>query len=250
MIAVFTDFGHSGPYMGQMRAVLHREAPGVAVVDLMADAPAFRVRAAAYILASLAPQFAAGDVLLCVVDPGVGGTREAVAVRVDELWLVGPDNGLFEALLRRARAIDGYRIAWRPPHLSDGFHGRDLFAPVAARLARGDSPAGAGLVPHGVTRHGRWPDDLAEVVYVDRYGNLVTGLRAAGVARDAILKVAGRRLEYARTFCEVATGAAFWYENANGLVEVAANAASAAALFEAGVGTPVEVETPTAGAGA
>lgn len=239
MIGLFTDFGVEGPYTGQMRAVLHREAPAVPVVELMSDAPAFDIRAAAYLLAALSREFRPGEVLLCVVDPGVGGEREGVAVRADGLWLVGPDNGLFEPLLRRAQNIEGFRIAWRPERLSHSFHGRDLFAPVAARLARGDDPARAGLIPHPPTRRKDWPDDLPAVVYVDHYGNVMTGLRASGVPREAALGVAGRKVRYARTFCAVSPGELFWYENANGLVEIAANMASAAAALGVGVGAPV-----------
>lgn len=156
MILVFTDFGHAGPYMGEMRAALLRRAPAVPVVDLMADAPAFRPDLAAYLLAALWPTALPGDVLLAVVDPGVGTARRPLAVEVDGRWLVGPDNGLFEPILRRAGRWQGHAIAWRPERLSTSFHGRDLFAPVAAGLATGGRPA---LTPAEPTRFPDWPDD-------------------------------------------------------------------------------------------
>jgi S-adenosylmethionine hydrolase len=106
----------------------------------------------------------------------------------DGRWLVGPDNGLFEPLARRARTLGTFAIAWRPRHLSASFHGRDLFAPVAARLARG---ARDRLDPEPLTPHPDWPDDLPEVVYVDGYGNAVTGLRASTTPPTATLRAGG-----------------------------------------------------------
>lgn len=236
MILLFTDFGWSGPYMGEMRAVLLRHAPGVPVVDLMIDAPAFRPDLAAYLLAALWPTAETGDIVVAVVDPGVGGPREPLAVEIDGRWLVGPDNGLFEIVLRRAGAVRGNVIVWRPERLSASFHGRDLFAPIAARLARGEC---AGLVARSPTRHPDWPDDLAAVVHMDGYGNLVTGLRAALLPPGATLEVGGQRLARRRTFADAPPGMPFWYENSSGLAEIAVNADRAADRLRIAVGDPV-----------
>src|SRR5499427_3579133 len=104
MIVLFTDFGLEGPYTGQMKAVLHRMAPGIPVIDLFADAPVGNPKASAYLLAVYAEWFPVGTVFLCVVDPGVGGTRPAVIVEADGRWYVGSGNGLFELVERRAAA--------------------------------------------------------------------------------------------------------------------------------------------------
>lgn len=222
MIVLFTDFGLHGPYTGQMKAVLHREAPGSAVVDLFADAPVGDPKASAYLIAAYAAWFPVGTVFLCVVDPGVGGPRPPVVVEADGRWFVGPGNGLFALVGRRAGAVRSWTIDWRPERLSASFHGRDLFAPVAAMLARGEAPPGK---PRDVDEEFRpdWPDDLAEIVYVDHFGNAMTGLRAAVLPSDAKLATAGRLLERARTFGDRPPGGAFWYENANGLAEIAVN---------------------------
>lgn len=238
MILLFTDFGWSGPYMGEMRAVLVRHAPGVPVVDLMIDAPAFRPDLAAYLLAALWPTAAAGDIVVAVVDPGVGGPRAPLAVEIDGRWLVGPDNALFEIVLRRAGAVRGHRIAWRPERLSASFHGRDLFAPIAARLAQGER---AGLVAQPPTRRPDWPDDLGAVVHIDGYGNVITGLRAALLPPGAALEVGGRRLPRRRTFADAPSGAAFWYENSSGLAEIAVNAGRAADRLKIALGDPVRL---------
>ena len=92
-IVLFTDFGVHGPYMGQMRAVLHRAAPGSAVIDLFADAPSYAIRAASFLLAAFVPEFAPGTVFLCVIDPGVGGDRPPMILRADGHLFVGPGNG-------------------------------------------------------------------------------------------------------------------------------------------------------------
>jgi S-adenosylmethionine hydrolase len=240
MIVLFTDFGIGGPYTGQVKAVLAREAPGIAVVELMADAPVQNPRAAAYLLAALIRDFAAGTVFLCVVDPGVGSERLALVVEADRRWYVGPDNGLFEPVIRRAATARVFEIAWQPPSLSASFHGRDLFAPVAARLALGAPPPAVPLA-EGAGRRPDWPDDLAEIVYVDHYGNAMTGLRASRLGPNATLSIAGRRLPRARTFADVGAGEPFWYENANGLVEIAVNLGRADRSLGLGLGSPVRV---------
>src|SRR6056297_1109630 len=190
MIVVYTDFGFGGPYVGQMKAVLAARAPGVPVIDLMHDAPAFGPRPAAYLLGALADWLPAGAVVLGVVDPGVGTERRPVVVRAAGRRYVGPDNGLFAIVARRAGAAEAWRIDWRPPALSATFHGRDLFAPVAAMLATGAAPPGEALPPESVARPD-WPDDLAEIVYIDDYGNAMTGLRAAALGGETRIAAAG-----------------------------------------------------------
>src|SRR5262245_57585346 len=118
MIVLVTDFGAAGPYTGQMKAVLCQAAPHVPVIELFADAPAGQPKPAAYLLAAYAAWFPAGSVFLCVVDPGVGSDRRALVVESDGRFYVGPDNGLFELVLRRAAAPEPREITWRPPALS------------------------------------------------------------------------------------------------------------------------------------
>lgn len=239
MFVLFTDFGASGPYLGQMRAVLHRDAPGVPVLDLMADVPAFDVRAGAYLLAAYAPAFPKGAHFVCVVDPGVGGARRGLVLEGNGQCFIGPDNGLLAIVSRRLQGACFHEIAWRPERLSASFHGRDLFAPLAARLAQGLRDGLESCDTESIV--GRdWPDDLAQVVYIDTYGNAVTGLRAAGLQGDARLEVADTIVRRARTFSDVPVGGAFWYENANGLAEIAVNQGRAAALGLT-VGTEIRV---------
>jgi hypothetical protein len=239
MIVLYTDFGAADPYVGQMHAVLAREAPHVPVIDLLHAVPDFDVRAGAYLLASLAPEFPSGTVFIGVVDPGVGGDRQAVMMQAGERWYVGPDNGLFHIVARRAARYEAYVIEWRPERLSASFHGRDLFAPVAAKLARGDWPtAEAGEL---TSPAGDWPDDWPAVIYIDHYGNAITGLRAARIDLGAALAVAGRQLQHATVFSAVAPGMPFWYENSVGLVEIAVNKGSASQTLDLSLGAEVSI---------
>ena len=181
-----------------------------------------------------------------MVDPGVGSARVPVALSADGRWYVGPDNGLLAIVARRADDARWFTITWRPRTLSASFHGRDLFAPVAAKLARGEAVPGTPT-DGAATVGAAWPEDRAAIVYVDPYGNAMTGVRAAQLAEDAVVVVGARRLGRLRTFYDAAPGAAFWYENANGLAEIAVNQGRADRALGLKVGTPVCFETAGSG---
>jgi hypothetical protein len=223
-----------------MTAVLQQTAPAVPVVSLFADLPAGQPKPAAYLLAAYAAWFAAETVFLCVIDPGVGSDRGALIVEADGRFYVGPDNGLFEIVRRRAARNRVWQVTWQPPALSASFHGRDLFAPVAARLARGETPDSLGRQTQAMPQPG-WPDDIAEIVYIDRYGNAMTGLRGDTVTPGARLRAGGRELARAETFSAVPQGAAFWYVNSNGLVEIAINQGRADRVLNLAIGTSIEI---------
>jgi hypothetical protein len=246
VIVLFTDFGLAGPYTGQVKAALAQGAPDIPVIDLFADLSAGQVKSAAYLLAAYSAWFPAGTVFLCVVDPGVGGVRPAVVVEADGRSFVGPGNGLFEIVRRRADRTRIWQITWQPPRLSATFHGRDLFAPVAAMLARGEPIPGEVCDP-AWQRQADWPDDLAEIVYLDHYGNAMTGLRASAISARARLIAAGRVVAGARTFGDRAPGEPLWYENANGLVEIAVNRGRADRTLNLVVGMSISVQNPEVG---
>jgi S-adenosylmethionine hydrolase len=240
MIVLNTDFGLEGPYVGQVKAVLHRDAPQAFVVDLFSDLPPFEPQLAAYLLASFVSGFPDESVFLCVVDPGVGGRRRSAVLRADRRWYVGPDNGVFNVVAQRAAQLQWWDIGWRPQKLSSTFHGRDLFAPVAAMLANGKPVPGNAVDPQTRVDHD-WPAELFQIVYVDHFGNAVTGVRASAVQKTARLRAAEYTgaYPYARTFTDVARGQAFWYENANGLVEIAVNQGRADEVLGLRVGMAV-----------
>jgi len=241
MIVLFTDFGYQGPYVGQMKGILATRAMNIPVIDLMHDVPVFNPRAAAYLLASLIEPFPEQTVFLCVVDPGVGDPqRRPCIVQADNRWFVGPDNGLFNTVIKLADEARAWQITWRPEALSDSFHGRDLFAPVAAQLALGKMPAAEPLAVTEMTGSD-WPADLPEIIYLDHYGNAMTGIRADRVRTDQQIRIKDHILSYARTFSSVESGHAFWYRNSAGLVEISINSGSAVTQFGLQVGDPVSL---------
>ncbi len=237
MIALFTDFGWSGPYVGQMHAVLARDGAADPVIDLMHDAPSFDPVASGHLLAALAPSMPAGTIFVGVIDPGVGTTRDPVVVEADGQWFVGPDNGLFDVVSARAADTRWWRITRAPEGHSVTFHGRDLFAPVAALIARG------GAVPGRALPLPDYPEEAASdrgaIIYIDAFGNAVTGLRPPGNRMVPVLNVAGRCLSRRRTFADAAPGEGLWLVNSMDLVEIAVNRGSAAEMFGLTVGTRV-----------
>jgi len=239
-VVLFTDYGLEGPYIGQLEAVLQRQAPGTPVIKLFSDLAPFDIESAACLLPAYTAGFPAGTVFLCVVDPGVGTARAGVIVNADGHWFVGPNEGLFALLARRAGSVECWKLHDPEPGLvSSSFHGRDVFAPVAAQLVQGDvsgEPVAASCLDRP-----DWPDDSFRIVYIDRFGNAMTGVRAAALDKTVTLTVNGCALQSARTFADVPTGEAFWYENANGLVEIAVNQGRADEVLGLQIGTRFKV---------
>ena len=236
MIALFTDYGLQGPYLGQVQAVLHRHLPEEEVINLLADAPRNNPRASAYLLAAFSRACAAepGTIFFAVVDPGVGSfLDQPVALKADGQWYVGPDNGLFDIVCRRSSGVQCRRIDWRPETLSASFHGRDLYAPAAAMIRKNEPP---GEAITWKDRRG-WPDDLEEIIYVDRFGNCMTGIRAETLDDITGIRANGITIPYAHTFTSVPPGNAFWYRNSQGLAEIAVNGGSATEQLNLEIGT-------------
>jgi S-adenosylmethionine hydrolase len=236
LFALFTDYGLGGPWVGQLHALIRRTCPSAGIIDLQHDLPAFRPHAAGLLLARMLAHLPDGAWVLAVVDPGVGSERRGLVLELNGRVLVGPDNGLFAPLLARAQRIRFIDEA--PPTASDTFHGRDWFGPVLVRLARGESVALIEAAAGECVGHD-WPGSLAEIIYVDHFGNLVTGIPAGGLDTDQVLHIAGYVLRHARTFADVPRGEAFWHANALGLLELSVNQGSAAELLGLRVGDPL-----------
>lgn len=256
LVTLTTDFGETDPYVGALRGVLHSDCPGVQIADISHGVPPFDLLAASYLLGVAAPFFPPGTVHLAVVDPGVGGARRALAFASGGQFFVGPDNGLFTAVFDRcgiaeARTIDAAR--WGRPDPHPCFHGRDLFAPAAAALARGVPLAEIGpRAPEPVrlpisppVREGdRW---LLSVLHVDRFGNVATNLTRGRLAEeggaDAALGLSGSPapLPVRRTFEGAPAGTLFLVWGSSGFLELAADRDSAAARLRLVPGAPLEL---------
>ncbi|MBT6095546.1 MAG: SAM-dependent chlorinase/fluorinase [Rhodospirillaceae bacterium] len=247
MIHLFTDFGLAGPYIGQVKTVLARLAFDVPAIDLLSDAPAFNPKASAYMLAAYDSGCGPGDVVVGVVDPGVGSSRAAIVVEADGVWYVGPDNGMFEAVVRQAKTSPrGWEIVWCPPETSNSFHGRDIFAPIAARIASGDTPDSdcEGMyrsLSDDEFRRADWPDDLDEVIYVDRFGNVLSGVRGDSIKETETLCINGAILPRRQTFSDAGPSESFCYLNSNGLMEIAVNMGRADETLGLSVGDQVTI---------
>ncbi|MQA73936.1 MAG: hypothetical protein GEU88_06265 [Solirubrobacterales bacterium] len=249
-LTFLSDYG-AGEFAGVCRAVIARIAPEAPVIDLTHAIARHDVRQGAAALVNALP-FAPAGVHLAVVDPGVGTSRRAVAIRVadSDRALVGPDNGLlWPAVARLGGAVEAADISLSPARLepvSATFHGRDIFAPVAARLALGAALADLGepFDPAGLTELVSRPPALepgaelrAEVAYVDGFGNAALVATAADAAdaglrlgRPVAIEVAGRahHAAYALTFADLEPGGVLVYLNASGALAVAVNRESAA----------------------
>jgi len=236
-VVLFTDFGPSGPYIGQMESVLRQAASNVAVIHLLSNAPTADPCLSSYLLAALRHSFPANSIFLAVVDPGVGGQRRAVVLDADGQTFVGPDNGLLNTVAVQAQNAQWSEIIWKPEYCSMSFHGRDLFAPVAAKLAI--NTADDLLRPFDRNDLNDWPSDLAEVIYFDYYGNAMTGLRYREAYSGKILTINGFVIEQAETFGAVKEQQAFWYKNSCGLVEISVNKGSSKQQLALKLGMPI-----------
>ncbi len=240
MIALFTDFGLNGPYIGQMQLAIWRINPAAHVVNLFADAPGHNVRSASYLLPAFTRDLPDDVVFVCVIDPGVGSVaRLPIVATIDGKHFVGPDNGLFDVLVQRASNSFKREIIWQPKNCSRTFHGRDLFAPIAAHLDQATLPRD-WLGTEQQFSMAEQNSDLYEIIYVDEFGNCMTGISASGLAADEKLRVGDRMLKRATTFNDVAPGTPFWYENSSGLAEIAVNCGNAAGALSLSIGTLIE----------
>ena len=243
-----TDYGLEDGYAAELWAAAWSASPGVRCIDGTHLIPAGDVLTAAYRCKTLARAFGPGSVICAVVDPGVGGDRAAVAVECDGVACVAPDTGLVSYLWLEARQRQAARLI-TPAGVSPTFHGRDLFAPVAALIAAGRSLAGAGApidTPH--LREELTPvadgDRLRSlVVSVDHFGNCITGVRLSDVGERRIASLSwpgGESDRVVTTYAEIGGAvAALW--NSSGHLELAAREASAAERARIRAGMPITV---------
>jgi len=220
IITLTTDFGTRDGFVGAIKGVIARLGGDVLVVDLAHDIPRHDIAHGAWVVATACREFPTGTVHLVVVDPGVGGARKDVIVRAHDMYFVGPDNGLFGLLaVEQAWAITN--PAMTAPMVSPTFHGRDVFAPVAATLARGRHPDTIGPRIELAAQPPWGPRGSGEgrVIHIDHYGNLITDLPAdeAGAA----IAIAGRQLPIARTYEDVGEGELLAYIGSARTIEIA-----------------------------
>jgi S-adenosyl-L-methionine hydrolase (adenosine-forming) len=242
LVTLLTDFGTSDSYVAEMKGALLSAAPGLTLVDVTHAVPPGDVRAGAYLLGRTWHHFPAGTIHLAVVDPGVGTERAALALAAHGHYFVGPDNGLLTRVLRDAEVQ--VVVLPTPDGASPTFHGRDVFARAAAALA-GDTPLAELGPPFGGIPvrlayrepHHEGKSVVGEVMYVDRFGTLVTNLTPGLVPSYAVIEVEGLEVgPLRRTYGDVPTGGLVAYVGSGGQVEIAVRDGSAARRLGMGIG--------------
>lgn len=261
IITLLTDFGTRDPYVAEMKGVILALAPGVTLVDVTHEIAPQAVVEGALALEAVMAVFPPGTIHVAVVDPGVGTARRGLVVSASGQYLVGPDNGLLTPALARG-PWEAFELAvpeYHRPVVSRTFHGRDVFAPAAAHLARGVAPERLGPPVRDPVRLA-WPEaeEVAgrlrgRVIHVDRFGNLITSITAAQAealaARGPVVaRVAGRRLPVVGTYGELPRGGAGALVGSRNRLEVAVREGSAAGRFGARVGSAVSLEPVRSGA--
>lgn len=241
IITLLTDFGTADGYVGEMKGAILSEIPNATIVDITHDLPAHDVEIGRLTLARYWRRFPPGTVHVAVVDPGVGSARAALAIGSDGRFLVGPDNGLLSPalLMGDARAVE----LTVPAHASPTFHGRDVFAPAAAQLARGveidalGPPADEPLIRRTPEPHrGTDGELIGEVIAVDRFGNAITNL--VGM-RGGEIRVRDRVIPMRRTYADLQAGEAGGIVGSTGLIEIVVREGRAADELSLVRGTPV-----------
>jgi S-adenosylmethionine hydrolase len=252
IITLTSDFGLADGYVGIMKGVILGICPEARLVDLSHDIAPQNVAQAAFVLTHAAPYFPAGTIHLAVVDPGVGSSRRPIVVQTSHALFVGPDNGLFTYALTEegCQAWELICPAFWLPQVSRTFHGRDIFAPVAAHLARGVPPWQLGrpvadLVRLPLAEPGRCADGriTGQVIYTDRFGNLITNVPAEWVeGRRWRVEIVGQRIDGPRaTYAAVERGALLALVSSAGTVEIAVREGNAAKQLGVKEGEAVEV---------
>jgi S-adenosylmethionine hydrolase len=246
-IVLLTDFGWRDSYVGQLKAVLASIAPGAAVIDLSHDIEPFAIDEAAWCLETALPVIPPNAVVAAIVDPGVGTSRRGILVEREGRLFVGPDNGVLSPVLpgregTTGAPADGVHVhevrspQFRLPQASATFHGRDIFAPAAAHLSNGvdHRHLGPPVVPDVVLpefrgRPGGFGELEGYVVHIDRYGNLITTIRAAELFPRFEVSIAGVTIDrHVRTFANVPEGGLLCHADSSGFLAVAVNRGSAA----------------------
>ncbi len=244
VVTLLTDFGLRDSYVAEMKAVILTHAPHVTVVDLTHGVPPGDIAAARYLLHRSWGRFPSGTVHVVVVDPGVGSPRRALAVSAGGHSFVGPDNGVLESVLDDAVVVSLPVGSEAAPT----FHGRDVFAPAAARLALGTPIGQLGTTVSDPVRlpfpvpERRGETVVGQVVYVDRFGTLVTNIPGVGLAPGATVVVGGEHAAMVqRTFADVEPGILVAFVGSGGTLEIAVRDRSAAQSTGTGVGGEVRV---------
>ena len=254
IVTLMTDFGLKDPYVAEMKGVILGICPSAEIVDVSHEIEKFNTRMGAYVLASASPYFPKGTINVAVVDPRVGTERRGLCIETARGYFIGPDNGVL-VLAARAQGIKYVRVIKNArfllPNVSHTFHGRDVFAPVAAHLAKGVNPSDVGpetrkmVVPEFAKVVKDKKRVTGEILHVDGFGNVVTNIAEkdieGGVSRGSSLKVDGvqGRLRLCKTYGEVEVGEPLALIGRHGFLEISVNQDDASKIFGLKIGDKI-----------
>ena len=257
IVTITTDFGHQGPFVATMKGMILRRLPNARIIDVTHEVPVYWPAEAGFWLARSYAYFPSGTVHIAVVDPGVGTSRDIIAVEANGHAFLAPDNGLLAPIVGRTKSASIRRVdlpaastRFNLTTPSATFHGRDIFAPIAAEIAAGraePSELGPGIgdiVPAWVDDPTATADHIAGVVItIDHFGNLITNIDAELVQRlrSPVVKTGGHTFPLKRTYGDVRPGDYLALINSFGVVEIARAEQSAAEGLGLGRGAPVTV---------
>jgi len=259
IITLLTDFGTSDIFVGVMKGVILNINPGITIIDITHEIEHQDVISGAFLLGSTYCYFPEGTVHLIVVDPGVGSARRAIAIETEHYYFVAPDNGSLSYVLSEETvkiAVELSNSDYFLPEISDTFHGRDIFAPVAAHISGGIPLEYLGdnvadLVKFPILAPQISADRImGSVVYIDRFGNLITNISKAvfertGGERNFVISVKDRRInQIKRAYAEVPVGELLSIFSSFGNLEIAVNGGSAAKILRVEKGALVEIYYP------
>jgi S-adenosyl-L-methionine hydrolase (adenosine-forming) len=246
-ITLLTDFGTADYFVGAMKGVILSINPQAVVADITHEIPAQDVAAGAFTLLAAYDTFPAGTIHVAVVDPGVGSARRAIVVSAGEYLFVGPDNGIFTYIFDRHPTFAVFHVTedkyFRHP-VSNTFHGRDIFAPLAAALSNGVEPSSLGQRISDPIRLLKSVEP--QVIHIDRFGNLITNITRDTFKEGTSLVVNGRVISAFRNFFgenvgEINEPFAIW--GSAGFLEIAVNGGSAAETLDVKRGSKIQLHT-------
>jgi S-adenosylmethionine hydrolase len=259
VITITTDFGHQGPFVATMKGRMLAHLPSARIIDVTHEVPVYWPAEAGLWLARAYSYFPSGSVHVAVVDPGVGTARDIIVVAAAGHAFVAPDNGLLAPVVARSDSPTVFRLdaakaiaRFKLPVPSATFHGRDLFAPIAAEIAAGRvTPAELGpkttdIVPSWVEEPAVTPDQVAGVIItIDHFGNLITNIDAELIRAfpAPVVRTGGHSLPLRRTYGDVRPGEFLALVNSFGVIEIARAEQSAAEALGLGRGAPVTISS-------
>lgn len=253
LVALFTDFGPSDPYVAQLKGSIKTIAPSAELLDLSHSNAAFDISTASYLLSKSTRTLPPGSIIIAVVDPGVGSGRAGLAVRTQagRIYLA-PDNGILTEVLAREGLADARTLPIATESISSTFHARDLFGPAAARLVNSESFDSLGAKAEKILRLPRntatvMPNQAkGQVLYIDHYGNILTNIPGSELAKLKVgqlltvtIKGKSLSLPFLRTYAEAPADRPFALINSDGEFEIAINQGNAARELGIKVGDPV-----------